>query len=133
MQWILKDINKKQAKNFKSDFLRFSVGKRGQTTIFQMYISLQPFKVWLWLGYHLKAYGLLFPLMPKSQFWNLGHCDSFCWIRSQIQFTHQWFVARSISIFWDVLQLFLKHCPNFSKTFSQYTQKYHLQDKHQDI
>jgi len=29
-------------KNFKSDFLRFSIGKKGQTTRIQMCISLQP-------------------------------------------------------------------------------------------
>jgi len=51
-----------------------------------MCISLQPFKVWLWPRYHLKAYSVLFPLISKSQFLNLGHCDSFCWIRSHMIF-----------------------------------------------
>jgi len=36
----------------------FQLEKKGQTTIINVYIK--PFKAWLWQGYHLKAYGVIF-------------------------------------------------------------------------
>jgi len=60
-------------KTLKAIFLGFQLEKKGQTTRIQICISLQPFKVWP--RYHLKAYSVLFPLISKSQFLNLGHCD----------------------------------------------------------
>ncbi len=53
MQWILKDINKKLQKRFSQVFN----WKKRADDHNSNGISLKPFKVWLWLGYHFKAYG----------------------------------------------------------------------------
>jgi len=59
---------KKNGQKNKSDFLRFSIGKIDYI-YFQMRMSLQPLKLWLWLGFVIWMLGLLFPLVKSLEIW----------------------------------------------------------------